>query len=110
MTLKDLLQKQFGVKTRTIINPLVTTLTGGIDRILSNNPNRLAWIIINLGGNSAYGSWLRNPSSTKGFVLSALGGFASMRWDVDFELVGQEVFINGTLADTIYVVEVVTAD
>lgn len=110
MTLGELLDKQFGVKTRTIINPLVTTLTGGVDRVLANNPNRLAWLIVNLGANSAYGSWLRDPSSTKGFVLSALGGSASLMWNEDFELTGQEVWVTGTAADTIYVVEVVTAE
>ena len=110
MTLTELLEKQFGVKTRTIINPLVTSLTGNVDKVLSNNPNRLAWIIINLGSNSAYGSWLRYPSSTKGFLLSALGGTASVMWNEDFELVGSEVYVKGTTGDTIYVVAVVTAE
>lgn len=110
MTLKDLLNRQFGVKTRSVINPLVSTLTGGVDQVLSNNPNRLAWLIMNLGANAAYGSYLRDPSSTKGFMLSALGGTASTIWNEDFELVGQEVFVKGTAGDTLYIVEVVTAE
>jgi len=109
MTLQDLLLQQFKVKTRQNINPEVSTLTGGVDKVLGNNPNRLAWVIINLGANSAYVGFTNDVSASKGILLSALGGSASMVWDEDFETVGYEVYCKGTAADTLYVIEVVTA-
>lgn len=111
MTLKDLLEQQFKVKTRTVINPVLSdgTLTGNVDKILSNNPNRLAVLIINLGSNSCYIGFDRDVSSTKGILVSQLGGSASLLWNEDFELTGYEMYAKGTLADTLYVVEIVTA-
>ena len=110
MTLQDLLFKQFTVKTRANINPEISTLTGGVDKILSNNPNRLAWIIINLGDDAFYISFERDPSATKGIVLSGGGGSASMLWNEDFDLVGYELFGKGTLGAKIYVIEILTAE
>jgi len=110
MTLQDLLLQQFKVKTRANVNPEITIMTGGVDRVLSNNPNRVGWFIMNLGANAVYLSLLRNPSSTKGILLSPGGGFASMRWDTDFDAVGWELFAKGTLADNIYVLEVLTTE
>jgi len=109
MTLQDLLLQQFKVRTRQNINPEVSTLTGGVDKVLGNNPNRLAWLILNLGSNAAYLSFTNDPSATKGILLSAAGGTASMVWNEDFETVGYEVYCKGTASDTLYVIEVVTA-
>ena len=110
MTLQDLLLTQFKVKTRANINPEISTLTGGVDKILSNNPNRLAWIIVNLGSNSTYFGFDRDVSSSKGITITGNGGTASMRWNEDFDLVGYELFAKGTLSDVLYVVEILTAE
>ncbi len=110
MTLQDLLLTQFKVKTRANINPEISTLTGGVDKVLSNNPNRLAWIIINLGDDATYLSFERDPSSTKAIILSGGGGSASMLWNEDFDLVGYELFGKGTQNQTLYVIEILTAE
>lgn len=110
MTLQDLLLERFKVKTRANVNPEVSTLTGGVDKILSNNPNRLAWVIINMGSNTAYLGFDRAVSSSKGIILSISGGSASMLWNEDFDLVGWEVFAKGTNGDNLYVLEILTAE
>ena len=110
MTLQDLLLTQFKVKTRANINPEISKLTGGVDKVLSNNPNRLAWIIINLGDDSSYLSFERDPSLTKGIIISGGGGTASMLWNEDFDLVGYELFIKGTADQYLYVIEILTAE
>lgn len=109
MTLQDLLLGQFKVKTRQNINPEVSVLTGGVDRILGNNPNRLAWVIVNLGLNVAYLGFDQDVSATRGIVLTGGGGFVSMLWSEEFETVGYEIYCQGTLADNLYVIEIVTA-
>lgn len=110
MTLQGLLLQQFKVKTRQTINPEISTLTGGVDKVLGNNPNRLAWVIINLGSDTAYLGFTLDVSANKGIAVSPNGGFASMIWDEDFETVGYELFCKGTASDVLYVVEVVTAE
>lgn len=110
MTLQDLLLEQFKVKTRANINPEVSRLTGAVDKVLSNNPNRLAWIIINLGSNETHFGFDRDVSSSKGIRVTAAGGIVSMIWNEDFDLVGYEVFAKGTNLDYLYVLEILTAE
>jgi hypothetical protein len=111
MTLKDLLEKQFGVKTRVVINPMDVTAVGtSVTQILGNNPNRLAWMLVNLSPNDLYIAFERDVSVDKGIYLSPTGGTVKFLWNEDFELTGYEVWAVSTGADSaIYLVEVVTA-
>lgn len=110
MTLQELLLGQFKVKTRQIVNRGTTLMTGAVVQVLPNDPNRLAWVIINLGVAAAYLGFERDVSATKGIALTASGGSASLVWNEDFETVGYELFALGTVGDNLYVVEVVTAE
>jgi hypothetical protein len=111
MTLKDLLLEQFKVKTRTIVNPLRATLDTTAKKVLDDNPNRLAWIIVNLSTTTAYLGLDRDVGANKGILLSPNGGSAMMIWDEDFETTGWEIWGKaGADGSPIYVIEVVTAE
>lgn len=112
MTLSELLDKQFTVLTRTLVNERGQTNIGTtVVKILDNNPNRLAWIIINLSANYLYIALTNDPSSTKGILVGANGGTASMLWNEDFEATGWEIFGVGSSTNTyVYCIEVVTAE
>lgn len=86
MPLAQLLMERFKVKTRAVENPrAVTSLGTTAQQILGNNPNRLAWVIVNLSSNVIYIAFRDDVSNSKGVRLSANGGFASRVWDEDFE-------------------------
>lgn len=112
MTLGELLDKQFGVKTRTVMDSLgVVNIGTSVKKILDNNPNRLAWIICNLSSNTLYIALTNDPSSSKGILVGANGGIVSMLWNEDFESTGWEIFGLGSSTNTyIYSIEVLTAE
>lgn len=107
MNLQDLIDKQFGVKTFPKENPVISSVDATAKKVLDNNPNRVAWIIINLSANNIYVALSRDVSSSKGILLSPNGGFASMVWDEDFQMTGWEIWaIAPAGASAIYVLEV----
>jgi len=111
MTLSELLTQQFKVKTRAIANPLVSAVGTSAVRVLSNNPNRLAWIIINLSTNSLYLAFDNTVSTSRGIYVGPNGGYATLVWDEDFDLVGWELYaVASGAGSNIYVVEIVTAE
>jgi hypothetical protein len=106
--LDELLTKQFGISTRAIENPLVSSVGTSAVKILDNNADRLAWVIINLSSNTLYLSLKSDVSSSKAIVVSPNGGFASMVWDEDFQMTGWEIWgVASGLNSAIYVLEVV---
>jgi len=87
MPLADLLMERFKVRTRAVQNPKsVTTATDTAQIILGNNPNRLGWLLINLGASPIYIALTNDVSDAKGIRLSANGGDASCVWDEDFDM------------------------
>lgn len=109
MDLATLLLQQFKLKTRSVENPLLTALGAATLRVFSNNPNRLAWLFINLSANIIYLGLANDVSATKGIVVVPNGGVASMVWDEDFNMVGWDIWgIAPAGASNCYSVEVVT--
>jgi len=108
MPLKELLERNFGVKTRPIINPLVSEVATTVTKVLSNNPNRLSFTIVNLGTTAIYLALDRDVSSEKGLYLSASGGHVNISYDIDFDMVAWEWFaISETSANKVYIIAVV---
>ena len=107
MTLAELIDKKFGVKTTHRINPVTDTVGTSATRILGNNPNRLAWLVVNLSSNTVYLGFDRDVSPNKGIFLSPNGGSCQMLYDEDFHSVGYEVFAKADAESKIYVVEIV---
>lgn len=108
MTLKDLLEKQWGVKTEIHFNPLVSEVATSKTQLLKPNPNRLAWTLINLGATAIYVAFTQDVANTKGVYVSATGGVFGLIWNEDFDLVTFPIYgIAVTAADAVYLVEVV---
>lgn len=110
MPLADLLMERFKVKTRAVVNPLaVTEAEDTAQIILSNNPNRLAFIIVNLGDEVCFvGLESDIEADVKGIRLDANGGSFSCIWDEDFDMTAWAWWIiaaSGTPA--VYSLEVV---
>lgn len=85
MNVAEILEKKYGVLTDAKYNPLVDELTTTQVVVLGNNPNRLAWSIVNLSDTDCYIAWDTNVGTDHGVLLTANGGSASMRMDEDFE-------------------------
>ncbi|GAI81527.1 unnamed protein product [marine sediment metagenome] len=110
MPLADLLMERFKVRTRAVENPkAVTKAKDTAQIILSNNPNRLGFVIVNLGAEVCYVGLTREiEAATRGIRLDANGGIVSMIWDEDFDMVAWGWWIiaaSGTPA--VYCIEIV---
>ena len=71
---------------------VITTSNTTLTRI-SNNPNRVAWVMINEGLTDVRVSNLPNISASSGWLLAASGGVIAMKWDEDGEAVGYEIYL-----------------
>ena len=99
--------KRFGFPTRAVENPVTDELGASAKPVLKNNPDRVFWLVINLGANVGYAALSSDVGASKGIRLEAHGGWASMSAEEDGEAVGYEVFAvapDGTSA--IYVMEI----
>lgn len=92
MALSRYVEKKFGVKTRAypIADPVscLTTVTV----ILPNNPDRLGYLLVNLGDTAMYVAWDRGVLASHGVYIGKGGGSFSLAADEDGELVGYELF------------------
>jgi len=108
MTAQEVLDRRWGVRTRPITNRLVSSLGTSVTRLIPNDPDRLAWLIVNLSGNTVYLALTRDVSSSKAILLQPSGGSAGMVIDEDFNTVTYEVWGLASAANSaIYTVEVV---
>lgn len=110
IALADLLMERFKVRTRAVVNPLaVTSLGTTAQLVLSNNPNRLGWLIINLSTNTVYLHFENDVASTKGTLLDPSGGAASMVWDEDFQATGWSIWgVASGASSAIYAFEILS--
>lgn len=102
-----LIEKQYGIRTRHLENREGTVCNIAVTRILRQNPNRIAAVVLNLSANVIYIAPRNAPSSTAGVRLDPSGGRMTLLWFEDFHLTGMEW--NGTAtadASSIYVLEV----
>lgn len=108
MALADLLRNKLGVATYPRINPLVDSVGISPVRILDNNPNRVGYLIVNVGSYPLYVAFSDAVSVTYGIYVAPAGGMVSAVWDEDFDLVGYELWgVAGGGTTKIYVHEVV---
>lgn len=92
MALHRYVEKKFGMATRAyaITDPVscLTTLT----QILKNNPDRLGYLIVNLGATAMYVAWDREVGADHGVYIAPGGGSFALTADEDGELVGYELY------------------
>jgi len=92
MALHRFVEKKFGVATRAYPIADPTSCATTVTSILPNNPDRLSYILVNLGDYPMYVAWDRDVGSDHGVYVAPNGGSFSLIADEDGELVGYELF------------------
>lgn len=109
IALADLLLERFKVRTRAVENPKdLTAASDTAQLVLGNNPNRLAFIIVNLGDTPAYVALTNEvAAATRGIRLDANGGSFGCIWDEDFQMTAWAWWIIAEVGETpaIYALE-----
>ena len=107
-TLRDLLLKQYGVKTD--VKEKTVTLGTTPTQVLENNPNRLSYLIGNASTITAYAAHSAGlTTSTSGIPVGG-GNALAGDWRVDFDVVGYELWMTANSGSPVmFVYEVVTA-
>ncbi len=90
LALHTMLEALFGITSFPRENPLVDEIGVAAVRFLANNPQRVSFQIVNLSANALYIATTNEVAATRGIMLGANGGIASLIWDRDFELVSHE--------------------
>ncbi|MBA7547902.1 hypothetical protein ES705_40343 [subsurface metagenome] len=105
--LAEYVERHWGVKSRSIENPVTADAAAGVTQILLNNPDRFEAIVVNYDTKLMRLAPSRDVSATLGIPLDPAGGFAVITADDDGESVGYEWYVwtetGGT--DNIYVLE-----
>lgn len=105
-TLSDLVREKLGVPTFTNQNPEVTTVGTTAATLLRQNPNRVAFVFINLSTVDIFVRPLQTPSSTAGIRIGPSGGSLIVTWEEDFDLTGLEwLAIADAAASTVFTIE-----
>lgn len=108
--LADAIEREFGFRIRAEFPPQPNALVAATpEEILKANPDRISWIIFNLGTDVVYLSHDPVPSATNGYYLDKNGGTVSMSWDEDGELVGYRVYAISAGTPTLFIKAVVGA-
>ena len=106
--LSEYINKKFGIKTVPRINPETNTVSTTVVKILKNNPDRIGFLIFNLGDYTLYLAPNNGVSANYGILISSGGGFLNMIADEDFELVGYNFYAVSPGGETkIFVMELI---
>lgn len=92
---------------RTTYRERALTFVGVVNQLLENNPNRVAWIVLNESPNTVRLGNTPEISTTTGWLLAPNGGVISMIYDEDGETVSAAVFVSPSVStDVIRVREI----
>lgn len=89
-TVADIIDSRYG--GRVSFTETVITLITPLNRLLSNNPNRVGWVMINEGTDIIRLAPNPQVTVTSGWLLAPSGGIMSMSWDEDGDAVFSEVW------------------
>ncbi len=108
-TLGDLVQDFLGVKTFHRDNPVTATVGLASQTLLRQNPNRVAFLVVNLSPNNVHIGPFGDVSSSKGILASPSGGNIVAHYREDFDIVGLEWFgIANVAGSAVLVIEWLT--
>lgn len=108
-TLQNILKSVYGISGTHRINPLVAACQNVVTRLLPQNPNRLAFIIVNLSAQNIYLSPDGHPAADHGIWLAPNGGSFIVQWDKDLILPGLPWYGLAGAADCdIYIIEIIS--
>lgn len=108
-TLDELILVQLGVRTTQRVNDQLSSVGTTAARAVIQDPNRVAFTLVNLSVNILYTGPFPNVSATRGFRLNPSGGLITVLYSEDFHLTGWEWFvIADAAASTLLTVEWLT--
>jgi len=107
VALQKILQRQFGADFEVRENPVTSQLTTVPAVILRNNPDRIAWLVANLGSYNGFLGFSPDVGPGKGLPLPAGGGQITCTYLEDLVLPGYEVYGAAEGATQIYVLEII---
>lgn len=107
--LHDILESRYGMAIRPEFTPKTFAITATEQKILEDNPDRLAILLINMGTEVCYVHTTREVSSTLGIYLDKNGGGVELPYEIYGYLVGQEWWCEGAGDTNLYVAAVVGA-
>ena len=107
MALRELSRERFKGPTRPVVNPITDTVGTTATKILNNNPDRVALVIVNLSENRGFMGFDRQVEPTRGIPVEAQGGVVTMCVEEDGEATGYEIHaINQVAAGKWYILEI----
>ena len=91
--LPTLLEREFGATIRTVTDPVVSSVGTTTVEFLRQDPNRVAFLVINMGDSDLYLGLGPDVSADKGIVLGSSGGSMSVHYKEDGDLPGRSWWI-----------------
>lgn len=99
MTVRDLFEKEYGVLTGKV--EISTTVGATVKQLLSPDPGRLNYTLVNLGATALYVCFTPDPSANKGIYVAVNGGYITLDWKDDGLLVTYPLY--GYSSGTVYI-------
>jgi hypothetical protein len=105
--LENLCLREFGLRTGYRESAPGLTVGTTVVELLPNNPDRVAFTVVNYGAGWVVIGFDNEISANRGIYLASGGGGVNIRWREEFELVGARVWaLAQNLATPIYFLEV----
>jgi hypothetical protein len=100
LSIRDLLDKKFGLQVITRENRLVSQVDTTVVQIARADPTRIGLYIVNLDSVNLYAGWFENVSTTRGVVIGPGGGNLYVFYDEDGDLPARAWFALADAAAT----------
>ena len=85
--IQQLIAQRYGVERAAVdVNSVTASVGTSAEIIARQSAGRVALMIVNLSSNSLYVGPFSDVASTKGYALSAQGGFLNSEWRSDLVL------------------------
>jgi len=103
---REYVQNLYGFPCDTVERVVVT---GALPVVaLPNNPDRVGWVVFNLGANIAYLAFDSQVAALRGMQVAATGGIAGSSARDDGEMSSRELWcISPAGASTLYIAEII---
>lgn len=105
-TVRDLFEKEYGVLTGKVENPLTDEVGTSATQLLKPDPGRLNYTLVNLGATDLQFCFTPDPSTTKGIFVAKSGGYVTLDWKDDGLLVTYPIWAISTVATKVFLVGV----
>ena len=100
MSIYDLLNESLGVNASPKEDALISTVGTSSAQLLRNNPNRVAFIMVNLSGGDIFLRPQSDATTSEGVQITPQGGSVVVRWQDDFLLPAEAWYAIGSVASS----------